>query len=158
MFDILPETIFGLPAMAFIGLVLGIIVAFYEATFTRFRKVALKFEAEGETIVFDNRYIVTSIFGVLVVLITVEGLMETGVASSIPNSFVGLAMAFTLGFTEGWAVIRVFNERLDLYIKKKMTELGRTEQEAQSLADSVEFVEIGEKKSEKSTKSGFDEL
>lgn len=155
MFECIPESVFGLPLLPLIGLVIGIVFAVNEAVRTKFRKTVLKVEANGQTIVFDNRYLVTAIAGVCVVIFTVVSVKDTGMLNPIPNNLMGLIVACMAGFTEGWAVIRVLNTRLDVFIKEKATESGATEEQAKAIADAVKFVEVEEKEE---PKISFEEL
>ena len=142
MFEFIPDTVFGLPIFPLIGLVIGILFAVNEAVRTKFRKAVLKVEACGQTIVFDNRYIVTAIAGVIVVIFTVISVKDAGLLNPVPNTVMGMITAMMCGFVEGWAVIRVLNTRLDIFIKEKALKGGATEEQAQAIADAVQFVEV----------------
>ena len=158
MFEI-PEAIFGIPFLPLVGVIIGVAFAVNEAMRTKYRKVALKVEANGQTIVFDNRYIITAIVGVAVVFFTVAGIKDAGLLNPVPNNVTGLVVALTAGFTEGWAVIRTLNTRLDVFIKERTMKAGADEEQAEAIADAVQFVEIDEspKPEEKKTTS-FEEL
>ena len=156
MLDFIPLEILGIPTLPFIGIVLGVIIAINEATRTKYKDVALKVKANGEEIVFDSKYLISAILGVLVVVLTVASIKDSNVLNAVPNDMTGLITALMAGFTEGWAVIKMFNKRGDLYIKKKAMDYGATEEQAQAIADAVEFVEVEEKKDSPSV--SFDEL
>ena len=156
MFEFIPETVFGLPIFPLIGLVIGILFAVNEAVRTKFRKAVLKVEACGQTIVFDNRYIITAIAGVCVVILTVISVKDAGLLNPVPNTIVGLITAMMCGFVEGWAVIRVLNTRLDIFIKEKAMKSGATEEQAQAIADAVQFVEVDSEEEKKEI--SFEEL
>lgn len=156
MFEFIPDAIFGIPTLPFIGVIIGIVVAVNEAMRTKFRKTVLKLETNGETIVFDNRYLLTAVVGVCVVLFTVAGVKDSGLLNPVPNTVMGLVVAGMCGFTEGWAVIRALNTRLDVFLKERAKQAGATDEQAQAIADAVEFVEVEEKKEE--PKISFEEL
>lgn len=143
VFTIIPEEIFGVPTLPLAGLIFGIVLAINEAVRTKYRDVALKIKAKGEVITFDNKYIVTAIIGVVVVVSTVVSVKETGILRPISNDFASLFACCMAGFTEGWAVIKTLNKRVDLFIKKKAVEVGAPEEVAEKVADAVEFVEVG---------------
>lgn len=156
MFEFIPDAIFGIPFLPLIGLVFGIALAVNEAMRTKFRKTVLKLEANGQTIEFDNKYLVTTLVGVCVVVFTVISVKDSGLLNPVPNNVMGFVVACMCGFTEGWAVIRVLNTRLDVFLKERAKEAGATDEQAQAIADAVEFVEVEEKKEE--PKISFEEL
>lgn len=153
MFECIPDVIYGIPTLPFLGLILGIAFAVNEAVRTKFKKAVIK--AGDNSIVFDNRYALTAVLGIVVVLLTVESIKEAGLLNPVPNNFTGFFTAVIGGFTEGWAVIRTLNNRLDVYIKQKAQDGGMSEEKAQELADAVEFVEVEE---EKPSTTSFEEL
>ena len=153
MFECIPVVIYGIPTLPFLGLILGIAFAVNEAVRTKFKKAVIK--AGDNSIVFDNRYALTAVLGIVVVLLTVESIKEAGLLNPVPNNFTGFFTAVIGGFTEGWAVIRTLNNRLDVYIKQKAQDGGMSEKKAQELADAVEFVEVEE---EKPSTTSFEEL
>ena len=155
MFEFIPDAVFGIPVLPLIGLVLGIVLAVNEATRTKFKDVALKVKAGGEEIIFDSRYLISAILGIVVVMLTVISVKDAGILNAVPNDATGLFTALMAGFTEGWAVIKMLNKRIDLYIKKKAMECGASEEQAQKIAEAVEFVEVEEKDE---PKVSFDEL
>ncbi len=155
MFEFIPDAVFGIPVLPLIGLVLGIVLAVNEATRTKFKDVALKVKAGGEEIIFDSRYLISAILGIVVVMLTVISVKDAGILNAVPNDVTGLFTALMAGFTEGWAVIKMLNKRIDLYIKKKAMECGASEEQAQKIAEAVEFVEVEEKDE---PKVSFDEL
>lgn len=153
MFECIPDVIYGIPTLPFLGLILGIAFAVNEAVRTKFKKAVIK--AGDNSIVFDNRYALTAVLGIVVVLLTVESIKEAGLLNPVPNNFTGFFTAVIGGFTEGWAVIRTLNNRLDVYLKQKAQDGGMSEEKAQELADAVEFVEVEE---EKPSTTSFEEL
>lgn len=140
---IIPDEIFGVPTLPLIGLVIGIILAVSEATRTKYLDYSLKLKMKGEEITFDNVYIIPAITGVVVVALTVISVKDAGIIkASITNDLAGFFTVMMAGFTEGWAVIRTLNKRLDYFIKKKAMQCGATEEQAQEIADAVKFVEV----------------
>ena len=122
MFEFIPDAIYGIPLLPLIGLVFGIALAVNEAMRTKFRKTVLKLEANGQTIEFDNKYLVTTLVGVCVVVFTVISVKDSGLLNPVPNNVMGFVVACMCGFTEGWAVIRVLNTRLDVFLKEPNNE------------------------------------
>lgn len=158
MFEI-PEAVFGIPLLPLIGVIIGISFAVNEAIRTKYRKVALKVEANGQTLVFDNKYIINAVIGIVVVIITVAGIKDAGLLNPVPNNATGFIVALMAGFTEGWAVIRALNTRLDVLIKDRAKKVGATDEQAEAIADAVQFVEIDESpKPEEKKEVSFEEL
>ena len=156
--SVIPEEVFGIPTFPFVGLVIGILLAVSEATRTKYLNYALKLRANGKEVTFNRSYLVTTVIGVLVVVLTVMSVKDTAIISTaISNDVSGLITVMMAGFTEGWAVIRTLNTRLDNIIKKKAVECGVSKKDAEAIADAVEFVEVSPK--EESPKSvSFEEL
>ena len=166
VFSIIPEEICGVPTLPLVGLIIGILIAVCEATRTKYLDYSLKLKLKGEEITFDNVYLIPAVTGIVIVVLTVISVKEAGiVTSSVPNDISGFVAVMMAGFTEGWAVIRTLNKRLDLFLKKKAVKCGATEEQAQEIADAVEFVEISEqpkqeekKDDSKPTSISFEEL
>ena len=141
----IPEEVMGVPIYPLIGLIIGILFAVNEAVKTKFKKSALKVNVNGEELIFDNRYLVTAFIGIAVVVLTVVSVKEAGILRTIGNDASGLFTALMAGFTEGWAVIRVLNTRLDLYLMKVAEKAGADSNTQSQVADAVEFVEVVDK-------------
>ena len=154
--DMIPDEIIGIPKCAFFGLLIGIIIACKEGIFTKFNDTALKIKInENETIIFNKTYIVSGLIAGIVTFLTVMAVMETGMLEGV----TAFGTAFAIGLAEGGQTIKYLNKRIDLHIKKCAVKVGATDEQAEKLADAVEFVEVDEPKEPKKPLSvSFEEL
>lgn len=134
--SILPPEFLGVPTSAFIGLVLGVLIACYFGINLKFSKY--KLDIGDKELKFDNRYIASAVVALLVVFVTVYLVMGGNEANSVKS----FGSAAVLGFTEGMITIQAFNRQLDVVIKKIGMKMGLTEEEANKVADSVNVVDI----------------
>ena len=149
----IPEEILGIPKCAFLGLLIGIIVACYEGIFTKFKDYRLK--VNDKEMAFDKKYIMSGFVAIIVTFLTVLAVMEAGVLVGV----TAFGTAFAIGLAEGGQTIKFLNKRIDLYIKKCALKVGATEEQAEEIADAVEFIEVEEPKEPKRPISvSFEEL
>lgn len=151
----IPDTIIGLPKCAFFGLLIGIFVACYEGIFTKFKDYRLDIKHRDEVIVFSKKYLMSGIVAIIVTFLTVLAVTEANLLGATAT----FGMAFAIGLAEGGQTIKYLNKRIDLYIKKCAIKVGTSEEQAEKIADAVEFVEIEEPKDPKKPISvSFEEL
>lgn len=154
IFDAIPAEVFGLPFWAFIGLVVGTLLASYESLRTKFRIVKLK--VGNESITFDKRYLASAVVVVLVVGLTISSIVEIGLSEYFPNDIWGFINGMILGFCEGMATVKTMNQRIDLLLKKASAKAGADAIAQQKLADAVSFEDITETPSKSTVK--FEEI
>ncbi len=153
--DMIPDTLLGLPKVAFFGLLIGIAIACYEGIFTKFKDYRLDIKHRDEVITFSKKYLVSGFVAVIVTFLTVDAVMESGILAGVTS----FATAFAIGLAEGGQTIKFLNKRIDVYIKKSAVKMGATEEQAKAVADAVEFVEVDEPQEPKKPVSvSFEEL
>lgn len=151
--DMIPDTLLGLPKVAFFGLLIGILIACYEGIFTKFKDYVLK--VKDKDVRFSKKYLMSGFVAILVTFLTVDAVMESGILTGVTS----FATAFAIGLAEGGQTIRFLNKRIDVYIKKSAVKMGATEEQAKAVANAVEFVEVEEPKEPKKPISvSFEEL
>lgn len=149
IFDSIPTEVFGLPFWAFIGLIVGTLLASYEGLRTKYRIVKLK--VGNESITFDKKYLISAVVVVLVVGLTIFSIVEIGLSEYIPNDIWGFIIGMVLGFCEGMTTVKTMNQRIDLLLKKASAKAGADAIAQQKLADAVSFEDITEVPNSKST-------
>ena len=150
-----PEEILGIPKCAFLGLLIGIIVACYEGIFTKFKDYRLDIKHKDEVITFSKKYLMSGVVAIIVTFLTVMAVTETGLLVDV----TAFGTAFAIGLAEGGQTIKYLNKRIDVYIKKSAMKVGATEEQAEEIAQTVEFVEVEEPKEPKGPATiSFEEL
>lgn len=147
-----PDTILGLPKLAFFGLLIGIIIACYEGIGTKFKDYRLKIN--DKELAFDKKYIISGFVAIIVTFLTVLAVMESGILVGVTS----FATAFAIGLAEGGQTIKYLNKRIDLYIKKCANKIGISDEKAEKIADAVEVVEVEQPDEPKKPTISFEEL